>query len=70
MSLSPETAPSAAVAAQDPSHASGVDRAVDPGVHKAAAEQADSDGSQGNTDGLLVVTLLCLDAESPSREDR
>ena len=69
-SLPPIPAPSAAVAAQDISHASQACQAVDPAVHDAAAEQADSAGLQGNTDGTLMVTLLRLDTESPNRDDR
>ena len=69
-SLLPIPAPSAAVAAQDMSHASEVDQALDPTVHRAAAEQADSDGPQEKTDGTVTVTLLRLDTESPNREDR
>ena len=63
-------APSAAVAAQDISHASEAGRAIYPAARIAAAERADSDASQSITDGTVVVTLLSLDTESQNRQER
>lgn len=70
-SLPPTSTSSTAVAAQSSIiHASETARTSEPAAHNAVGEEAESEESRGDTGGMVVVTLLCLDGQSRNREDR